>query len=113
NRVKPFDDQVIRRWVEEFGQSRPGGILPESIREDLRKNRAMANTPEGYPVINGDPALEEHLYSGILSINNLSFLLLVTDGMYPWQEVEEDWVRKIGREGLEKMMEFLCQITGG
>jgi hypothetical protein len=109
DRVKPLDDRVISRWVEEFGQSKPGGSLPEPIREDLRKNRALGNRPGGYPVINGDPALEEHLSSGILPIRNLSFLLLVTDGMDPRQGDEAEWVRRIGRRGLETMMDSLCQ----
>lgn len=26
DRVKPLDDRVLSRWVEEFGQSRPGGF---------------------------------------------------------------------------------------
>jgi len=109
DRVKPLDDRVLSRWVEEFGQSRPGGFLPEPIREDLRKNRARGNRPGGYPVINGDPALKEHLQSGTLSLKGLSFLLLVTDGMDPRQGDEAAWVRRIGREGLGTTMESLCR----
>ena len=109
DRVKPLDDRVLSRWVEEFGQSRPGGSLPEPIRKELRKNRARGNRPGGYPVINGDPALKEHLQSGTLSLKGLSFLLLVTDGMDPRQGDEEAWVRRIGREGLGETMESLCR----
>lgn len=109
DRVKPLDDQVISRWVEEFDCSRPGGALPEPIREDLRRNRARGNRPGGYPVINGDPALKRYLQSGTLPLKGISFLLLVTDGMEPRQIGESEWVRRIGQEGLERMMDALCQ----
>ncbi|SFG21668.1 hypothetical protein SAMN04488025_12118 [Planifilum fulgidum] len=109
DRVKPLDDLVLSRWVEEFEGSRPDGVLPEPIREDLRKNRARANRPGGYPVINGDPALEKHLQSGTLSLKGLSFLLLVTDGMVPRHRDEAEWVRRIGQEGLATMMDELLR----
>lgn len=109
DRVKPLDDRVISRWVEEFGRSRPGGALPEPIREDLRRNRALGNRPGGYPVINGDPALEQYLQSGTLPLKGLSFLLLVTDGMAPPRGDEAEWVRRIGQVGLAMMMDALCR----
>gem|GEM_PF-4330553 len=96
DRVKPLDDRVLSRWVEEFGQSRPGGFLPEPIREDLRKNRARGNRPGGYPVINGDPALKEHLQSGTLSLKGLSFPCSSPTAWIPGRGM-----RRRGSEGLD------------
>jgi hypothetical protein len=69
-------------------------------------NRAsMANTPEGYGVANGTEEAVGHIQSGLVPIEGLTHLLLISDGMFHPELPLETTMELILSEGIERYVE--------
>ncbi|MBB6734290.1 GNAT family N-acetyltransferase [Cohnella zeiphila] len=91
NQVAEFDGKSLKakRQLRE-----DGSLSDEEIALRLvpvfRDNRNQANAPDGYSVMNGDPALEHTMESGRLSKANLRKLYAFTDGLFHLIEYDPD-----------------------
>ncbi|MBS4217360.1 hypothetical protein KHA96_03420 [Bacillus sp. FJAT-49711] len=109
--VAEHDQKVIDVW-KKMNFVRIDGNLPYDVRSMIRNNRRLANKDGGYSVINGDPALANHLESGILSRSGVACLLLITDGIYGFGDYENEmsFVRALLDDTLVSYTEKLCEF---
>lgn len=73
--VATSDGQLLQTYLSN------GRERNEHVQRALWEARSRANTPEGYTVINGDPALARFLEHGRISRQGLRALLLTSDGL--------------------------------
>jgi hypothetical protein len=115
NQVAGFDLRALNAKK----QLQESGLTNEEIASRLKPifkcNRDKANAPDGYSVMNGDPALEYMMESGRLSRAGLAKLYALTDGMFHFIENDEDpnkWEKlldDLDRLGIEGYMEELIR----
>lgn len=56
---------------------------PAELRSGIiARNRLLANTPDGYPCLNGDPRVADYLEYGSIHRIRVQGLLLLTDGLF-------------------------------
>jgi len=113
DQVDHFDENSRLLW-EKYTQE---GLPPEEVRarvyEVIKTNRLKTNTPEGYAILNGDPALERYVEHGYLNRIQLASLLLVTDGLFLPRKAGEpapsmaDMVALIDEKGLAGYVDWL------
>lgn len=65
----------------------------------------MANAPEGYGVANGTEEAADHIQSGVVPIEGLGHLLLVSDGMFHPEHPLETTLKLILEEGFDRYVE--------
>jgi len=76
------------------------------IRQGLVANRQLANTPDGYGVLNGQKAAEHFIVSRRIPLQNVQAMLLMTDGLaFPGAKNEDELgvveaVSHVQRKGL-------------
>ncbi|MBO9600788.1 MAG: protein phosphatase 2C domain-containing protein [Cohnella sp.] len=79
-------DHLGEKTREQWEQSLAEGLTPQRARERafrvIGQNRLLANTPEGYGILNGDPMLERYVEHGMLNRIQLKTLFLFTDGLF-------------------------------
>lgn len=114
NQVAEFDLQALnakQRLLESGGLT--GEELSARLKPIFKCNRDKANAPDGYSVMNGDPALAYTMEYGRLSRANVVRLYAVTDGMFHFIENDEDprkWEKladTLDEQGLEPYMDEL------
>ncbi|WP_372630875.1 protein phosphatase 2C domain-containing protein [Cohnella sp.] len=113
DQVDHFDENSRLLW-EKYTLE---GLPPEEVRarvyEVIKTNRLKTNTPEGYAILNGDPALERYVEHGYLNRIQLASLLLVTDGLFLPRKAGEpapamaDMVALIDEKGLAGYVDWL------
>lgn len=113
DQVDHFDENSRRLW-EEYTKE---GLPPEEVRSRvyavIRQNRLKTNTPEGYAILNGDPALERYVEHGYLNRIQLASLLLLTDGLFLPRKAGEpaptmaDMAALIDEKGLAGYVDWL------
>ncbi|OXS56581.1 hypothetical protein B1A99_19840 [Cohnella sp. CIP 111063] len=113
DQVDHFDENSRRLW-EKYTQE---GLPPEEVRSRvyavIRQNRLKTNTPEGYAILNGDPALERYVEHGYLNRIQLASLLLLTDGLFLPRKAGEpaptmaDMAALIDEKGLAGYVDWL------
>lgn len=70
----------------------------------------MANTPEGYGVANGTEEAVGHIQSGLVPMEGLTHVLLVSDGMFHPDLPLETTVELILQEGFERYVERVEEV---
>ncbi|MFD3274529.1 protein phosphatase 2C domain-containing protein [Paenibacillus dendritiformis] len=116
DQVAPFDRPLLHKRQEalELGIREPAEIL-RYLLPFQRENRFRANTPGGYAVLNGDPALERGMETGRISRSGLTAIYAVTDGLFHGMEAENQddvWTQMleaIDRQGLEAYAKRLIE----
>ncbi|MFD2331322.1 GNAT family N-acetyltransferase [Cohnella sp. GCM10020058] len=114
NQVAAFDLKALQAKQ----QLLKNGTLPaEKVSQRLKPvfkcNRDKANAPDGYAVMNGDPALAYTMEYGRISCANVVRLYAVTDGMFHFIENDDDprkWEKladALDERGIELYMDQL------
>ncbi len=113
DQVDHFDENSRRLW-ERYTQE---GLPPEEVRrrvyEVIKMNRLKTNTPEGYAILNGDPALERYVEHGSINRIRLASILLATDGLFLPRKAGEpapqmaDMAALIDEKGLAGYVDWL------
>lgn len=118
--VEMHDRRALSLWRDKYGSILLGSQKPEEVTAELRRNRCLANSRGGYSVLNGDPALANHIETGNIARNGLTHLLLITDGIYPWLPLYSspgngttEFVRDIAHQGLARYVDRLCKWEEG
>jgi len=116
NQVEPFDTRILNKKQELLEL----GLAKEEVQSHLfplsASNRGKANTLEGYSVMNGDPAFEDFLEVGRISLANVRRIYAVTDGLFHHIEASDDpqkWnklIKEINKKGLEHYMDHLTCV---
>ncbi|BBI33504.1 GNAT family N-acetyltransferase [Cohnella abietis] len=116
NQVAEFDLKALNAKRQ---LSVKGNLTEEVIASRLKAlfkcNRDKANAPDGYSVMNGDPALEYTMEYGSLSSANLQRIYAVTDGLFHFIENDEDplkWQKlatRLDEQGIESYMDELVK----
>jgi serine/threonine protein phosphatase PrpC len=113
------DRATLRKWAEAVASGiRERERLWQAVLPVIEAGRRKANAahPEGYALLNGDPAFARHIESGTINRLGLSSLLLMTDGLYvPKADPAEafdaaETARLVGRMGLEAYAEWLAEL---
>lgn len=82
DQVEYFDEKSRLLW-EQF---RREGFSPQEVRERVYRliasNRLKTNTPDGYAILNGDPALEQYVEHGAFNRIRLKSVIIFTDGLF-------------------------------
>jgi len=116
NQVEPFDTLILNKKQEllELGHTK------EEVLSQLfslsASNRGMANTLEGYSVMNGDPAFGDFMEGGRISLANVRRIYAVTDGLFHHIEASDDplkWnklIKEINKRGLDHYMDHLTCV---
>jgi len=120
------DCMVIARYrdgrVEVLTENRVKGVSARAVakraaageREEdysdtylkMKYNRThMANSPDGYGVMNGEEAVASFIQSGEVPLSDLSHVLLVSDGMFHPELPLEATMELILSEGFERYVE--------
>ncbi|MBB6673168.1 GNAT family N-acetyltransferase [Cohnella nanjingensis] len=117
NQVAGFDLKALNA-KRQLAQS--GKLSEEEIASRLKPvfkcNRDKANAPDGYAVMNGDPALADTLEYGSLSTANLARIYAVTDGMFHFIENDDDprkWEKladRLDAQGIGPYMDELAAM---
>ncbi|WP_314585559.1 protein phosphatase 2C domain-containing protein [Paenibacillus terrigena] len=114
--VEVHDDRALNLWKSINNMTLIYGERPHEVTEQLQRNRQLSNQPGGYSVINGEPELAHHLESGRITRLGLKHLLLITDGIYPWQPVypynaeqTHAFVHDVIHQGLQAYVDQLCK----
>ncbi|OKP83918.1 hypothetical protein A3844_21300 [Paenibacillus helianthi] len=98
---------VDRKTLDKMAQLRSEGIsdpaeLRRALIPNLTGNRNLANTIDGYGVLNGDPRFPQFLEKGTFNRANLESLYMFSDGLYTeeskWTELT-DALERLGAEG--------------
>jgi len=91
--------------------------LKTQVKAKILANKQKMNTPEGYSVLNGDPAAELYIESGKLNRIMLRGLILVTDGLFFPQDMEdndqdrhETMIRHMSATNLQAYADWLLQL---
>ncbi|MFC4601391.1 protein phosphatase 2C domain-containing protein [Cohnella hongkongensis] len=113
DQVDHFDEKSRLLW-EQYARE---GLAPAEIRarvyETIRENRQKTNTPEGYAILNGDPALERYVEHGFVNRIRIASILLLTDGLFLPRKAGEpapqmaDMAALIGEKGLTGYADWL------
>ncbi|REK58441.1 MAG: hypothetical protein C6W55_03345 [Thermobacillus sp.] len=118
DQLAAVDRATLRRWSEAAASGITGRDARwQAVLPTIEAGRRLANAPgpEGYAVLNGDPAFACYVESGTINRLGLRSLLLMTDGMYvpkadPAEAFDaEETARLVGRMGLEAYAEWLVQ----
>lgn len=85
-----IDKQTMKRWKEcvDRGMTSRAQIR-ELVEPYIRKNKAKMNTLAGYSAVNGQPELAPLLEHGTINRIQLTALLIITDGLFPYAEEED------------------------
>ncbi|OKP96274.1 protein phosphatase 2C domain-containing protein [Paenibacillus sp. P46E] len=98
---------VDRKTLDKMAQLRAEGIsdpaeLHSALIPYLTGNRTLANTIDGYGVLNGDPRFPQFLEKGTFNRANLESLYMFSDGLYTgeskWTELT-DALDRLGADG--------------
>lgn len=113
DQVEFFDERTRSLWE----QYRQEGRSPKEVRENVYRviasNRLKTNTPEGYAILNGDPALERYVEHGAFNRIRLRSVIVFTDGLFlPRRSGEpappmREMVRRIEEMGLAGYADWL------
>ncbi|MFB9279353.1 protein phosphatase 2C domain-containing protein [Cohnella cellulosilytica] len=82
DQVDHFDENSRRLWERYTQEDLPPEEVRRRVYEVIKMNRLKTNTPEGYAILNGDPALERYVEHGYINRIQLASVLLVTDGLF-------------------------------
>lgn len=100
------DIDVMRKWRALADE---GWVnIREILIEDIIGLRKSANT-NGFGSMNGQPEMEDFIHSKTVSLDGVSTILILTDGMYLPKEdpdADENWMeyaRLYGEGGLQKI----------
>jgi len=113
NQVAAFDWNTLQAKQRLMSEGVTQDEVRAAIASMAKHNRSLANTPEGYSVMNGDPAFGQFVEYGRISTANLAKVYALTDGMFHFIEYDEDpgkWERLLARLdewGLENEMDHL------
>lgn len=89
---------ISKRAREERARIREMGFTIQSeeyyrvFKNSLEFNRYLANTDNGYAVLNGDKKADDYLCTGKIEKKNYSHVLLISDGLFPGNR---DWAKMI------------------
>ncbi|MCC3372917.1 GNAT family N-acetyltransferase [Cohnella sp. REN36] len=91
NQVADFDRQSLgaKRQLSQSGKLSAEEIAGR-MKPVFKHNRDKANAPDGYGVMNGDPALADAMEYGSLSKERITRIYAVTDGMFHLIEYDDD-----------------------
>lgn len=93
---------------------RRGAELPDESYYDVpvhkyTYNRYLANTPEGYSVLNGMDEVPDYIRTGQIRIDRLKQVLMISDGLFfPGKSLEETY-RMIAGLGLREYVDKLTR----
>ncbi|WP_165822679.1 protein phosphatase 2C domain-containing protein [Paenibacillus montanisoli] len=112
------DDRTKAVWAEGIAAGLTSRAeLFEYSMPTIRKGRQLANTDDGYGVINGDPAFPDHAEFGRISRTNVKALLLFTDGLYmpklpgePDKDSAGEIAGLVREKGLPRYIEWLTEL---
>lgn len=82
--VDVHDDRALQLWYQKYNGKHVQGLKPDEVIRRLQQNRQLANQPGGYSVINGQIDAVHYMESGRFATNGLRYILIVSDGIYPW-----------------------------
>ncbi|MBW7457111.1 protein phosphatase 2C domain-containing protein [Paenibacillus sepulcri] len=114
NQVAAFDRITLdaKRQLAESGRLTDEEIV-QQLQPLFKKNRNKANTPDGYSVMNGDPALADCMESGRFPKGDIHKIYAVSDGMFHFIENDDDpdkWQKfavQLEEQGIESFMDQL------
>jgi len=89
DQVAHIDEQTMKLWkgyVDQGMTSRQE--IRQLVEPHIRNNKAIMNTLEGYTTLSGQVELDELLEHGTINRIQLSSILIVTDGLFPYSEDE-------------------------
>ncbi|MEW9677443.1 hypothetical protein ABRT01_14860 [Lentibacillus sp. L22] len=91
--LQDLDNIAIHKLVEEREKDTNRQLslsdLSETVKPILKENRGKANTYGGYSVIDGSEEVLDFLERGRISLNRVSKMLLVSDGLLLPQKLDE------------------------
>jgi len=91
NQVAEFDLKALqaKQQLLKYG-TLPKEKVSQRLKPVFKCNRDKANAPDGYAVMNGDPALAYTMEYGRISCANIVRIYAVTDGMFHFIENDDD-----------------------
>lgn len=113
--IEHVDEKALEKWINLI----QSGVhsqkeLFAGIKEQLKENRHLANTPDGYGVLNGEENAVEFVEYGRVNRQGLRHVLLFSDGLFLPKEVVPDefhyWeymTNELMRKGLKKYIDDL------
>ncbi|MNO31379.1 hypothetical protein D3C76_213520 [compost metagenome] len=109
---------VDRKTLGKMAELRAEGVSdPAELRRRLtpllKGNRAIANTPAGYGVLNGDPRFPQFLEKGTFNRANLESLYMFSDGLYTDESAWTDLTGELDRVGAENYARALYDKEQG
>ncbi|MGG3640078.1 protein phosphatase 2C domain-containing protein [Bacillus gobiensis] len=95
DQVSRFDSKSLKKSLDgkRLGYHDPNELF-QYLLPTIRENRNMANTFDGYSVLNGDPRLADFLEKGTINLSGVERIYMISDGLfYPSTSIEEktDW----------------------
>lgn len=118
DQLAAIDRATLRRRAEAAASGIAGrDALWRAVLPTIEAGRRLANAPdpEGYALLNGDPAFARYIESGTVNRLGLRSLLLMTDGLYvPKADPAEafdagETARLVAGMGLEAYAEWLVR----
>jgi len=82
DQVDHFDEKSRLLWERYSKEGLSTDDVRSRVYETIKQNRLKTNTPDGYAILNGEPELERYVEHGSLNRIQLSFLLVLTDGLF-------------------------------
>ncbi|MGG3622197.1 protein phosphatase 2C domain-containing protein [Bacillus gobiensis] len=95
DQVSRFDSKSLKKSLDgkRLGYHDPNELF-QYLLPTIRGNRNMANTFDGYSVLNGDPRLADFMEKGTINLSGVERIYMISDGLfYPSTSIEEktDW----------------------
>lgn len=90
NQVAAFDLKALQAKQQLLKNGTPAEKVSHRLKPVFKCNRDKANAPDGYAVMNGDPALAYTMEYGRISCANVVRIYAITDGMFHFIENDED-----------------------
>ena len=81
--IEHVDRKALTKWIEMIQSGvRSQKELLAGVKERLKENRYLANTRDGYGVLNGEDSAVEFVEYGRVNRQGLLHVLLFTDGLF-------------------------------
>lgn len=89
--IEHVDRMASEKWIKLIKSGvRSQKELFAGIKDQLKANRYLANTPDGYGVLNGEDSAVEFVEYGRVNRQGIMHVLLFTDGLFLPKEVVPD-----------------------
>lgn len=116
DQVSRFDAITLKKLLEgkQIGIHDQNELF-QYVLQTIRENRNMANTLDGYSVLNGDQNLVDFIEKGIINLAGVERIYMISDGLlYPSTDIYEknDWKDLVSKIDIMGLLNYAKEIIG-